>query len=53
MELILQQELPHQQKAIDAICDVFKGVYISSPMQFYENPQISLKDKHLAENATL
>lgn len=50
MELILQQELPHQQKAIDAICNVFKGVYISSPAQFYENPYISLKDPHLIEN---
>ena len=36
MELILQQCLPHQQKAIDAIVGVFKGVHISAPTQFYE-----------------
>ena len=30
MELILQQQLPHQQKAIDAIVDVFKGAYIKN-----------------------
>ena len=28
MELILQQQLPHQQKAIDAIVDVFKDVML-------------------------
>ena len=26
MELILQQGLPHQQKAIDAVCDALDGV---------------------------
>lgn len=50
MELILQQQLPHQQKAIDAIVDVFKGAYITAPTQFYENPTFSLKDTHIAEN---
>ena len=50
MELILQQCLPHQQKAIDAIVGVFMGVYISTPTQFYENPSFSLKDTHIADN---
>ncbi len=50
MELILQQELPHQQRAIDAIVDVFKGAYIAPPTQFYENPTFSLKDEHIANN---
>lgn len=50
MELILQQQLPHQQKAIDAIVDVFKDVYISAPLQFYENPTFSLKDIHITDN---
>ncbi|WP_296876930.1 type III restriction-modification system endonuclease [Thomasclavelia sp.] len=50
MELILQQQLPHQQKAIDAIVDVFKDVYISAPIQFYENPTFSLKDIHITDN---
>lgn len=50
MELILQQELPHQQKAIDAICEALTGVYMKPPVQFYENPEIMLSDSHLTEN---
>lgn len=50
MELILQQQLPHQQKAIDAIVDVFSGAYISAPIQFYTNPTFSLADAHIATN---
>lgn len=50
MELILQQELPHQQKAIDAICSVLQGVNIVPPTQFYENPKIALNDSRLISN---
>lgn len=50
MELILQQGLPHQQKAIDAVCNVLDGVMITPPAQFYENPQISLTDGKLSAN---
>lgn len=50
MELILQQNLPHQQKAIDAVCNSLDGVMITQPVQFYENPQINLADNKLAEN---
>lgn len=50
MELILQQGLPHQQKAIDAVCDALDGVAITPPVQFYENPQIDLTDKKLFAN---
>lgn len=50
MELILQQGLPHQQKAIDAICGALEGVVFKSPVQFYENPRIDLTDKTLAAN---
>ena len=50
MELILQQRLPHQQKAIDAIVDVFKGVDIIAPTQFYSNPTFSLQDKSILDN---
>lgn len=50
MELILQQQLPHQQKAIDAIVDVFKGVDITAPIQFYTNPTFSLTDTHIVDN---
>ena len=44
MELILQNELPHQQKAIDAVCEALDGVSIKSPVKYYENPEIYLKD---------
>ena len=50
MELILQQNLPHQQNAIDAICKVFDGVQPSAPVQFYENPKLSLQDPRLSAN---
>lgn len=50
MELILQRELPHQQKAVDAICAALDGVQITAPTQFYENPQIFLADPRLAAN---
>ncbi|MCM1287149.1 MAG: type III restriction-modification system endonuclease [Clostridium sp.] len=50
MELVLQQQLPHQQKAVDSIVDVFKGAYISNPTQFYQNPTFSLKDIHITNN---
>ena len=50
MELILQQGLPHQQKAIDAVCKVLDGVAITPPVQFYENPQIDLEDHRLTVN---
>ena len=50
MELILQQNLPHQQKAIDAVCNAFEGVELTSPVQFYENPVVNLSDATLANN---
>lgn len=50
MELILQQSLPHQQKAVDAICEALTGVYMKPPVQFYENPEILLSDSHLTDN---
>lgn len=50
MDLILQQGLPHQQKAIDAVCDALKGVTITPPVQFYANPQIDLEDRRLVAN---
>ena len=50
MELILQKELPHQQKAIDAICNALSGVQIDAPTQFYENPRIDLTDPMISDN---
>lgn len=42
MELILQSSLPHQQKAVDAIADVFKDTWIKSPVNYYSNPEITI-----------
>ncbi|SDB95052.1 type III restriction-modification system endonuclease [Shouchella lonarensis] len=50
MELILQRELPHQQKAVDIISAVLEGVNITAPRQVYENPTISLSDPGLMSN---
>lgn len=50
MEIILQQGLPHQQKAVDAVCSAFEGVRITAPARFYENPRIDLADPQLYHN---
>lgn len=50
MELILQDGLEHQQKPVDAVGDVFKGVEMRGPSQFYENPQINLNDYRIINN---
>ncbi len=42
MELILQSSLPHQQKAVDAIADVFKDTRINPPLHYYANPEITI-----------
>lgn len=50
MELILQQGLPHQQKAVDVVCDAFKGIHPTAPDVFYENPTFYQKDPHFRTN---
>ncbi len=50
MELILQQGLPHQQKAIDKIRQVFDSVDFFRPQIFYENPSLDLADSRLKQN---
>lgn len=45
MELILQQGLPHQQKAIDAVCAALDGVTITPPVRL-----IDLTDRKLSAN---
>lgn len=50
MELILQQGLPHQQKAVDVVCDAFKGIHPTAPTVFYENPTFYQKDPHIRTN---
>ena len=50
MELILQKNLLHQQRAVDAINKVFDGVEITKPIQFFENPIINLSDSRISQN---
>ena len=50
MELILQTGLEHQQKPVDAIGSLLKGVRIVPPTQYFENPIIDLTDFQIAEN---
>lgn len=50
MELILQKNLLHQQRAVDAINKVFDGVEITKPRQFFENPIINLSDSRISQN---
>lgn len=50
MELILQSSLPHQQKAVDAIADVFKDTWIKSPAHYYSNPEITIFRDGVGDN---
>lgn len=50
MELILQRELPHQQRAVDAVSATLDGVQITAPAQYYENPLIRLNDPRVKPN---
>lgn len=50
MELILQSSLPHQQKAVDAIADVFNDTWIKSPLHYYSNPEITIYKDGVGNN---
>ena len=50
MELILQTELPHQQKAVDAVSEVFTGVNWENPSYFYQNPRLDFRSEALKKN---
>lgn len=52
MELILQRSLPHQQKAVDVVSSVFKGVQIEPPKQYFENPTVDLTSGIIKHNIT-
>ena len=45
MELILQNNLPHQQLPVEAVGDALKEVYWESPKDFYANPVLSWKQR--------
>lgn len=44
MELILQTGLIHQQRAVDAIANVFQSTAVSQPNQYYTNPHIPVEN---------
>ena len=50
MELILERGLDHQQKAVDAIADVFEGATIIPPTIAYQNPTFDHNDVRILEN---
>lgn len=50
MELVLQQGLRHQQKAIDALVDVFNGITFYEPTFYYQNPSIPLQNFGFGRN---
>ena len=50
MELVLEKSLEHQQRAVDAVADVFAGVRIDAPAQYYANPVLDLADPNLIAN---
>ena len=50
MEFVLQRELPHQQRAVDAVCNALRGIQIVEPSQFFENPAIRLNDPVIKQN---
>ena len=45
MELILQNNLPHQQLPVEAVGDALKEVNWQSPKDFYANPQLSWSNR--------
>lgn len=50
MELILERSLEHQQKAVEAIADVFTDVTITPPSIAYQNPVFDFNDIRILDN---
>ena len=50
MELILEKELEHQQKAVDAIISALDGITMIKPHLAYENPTFDRKELRLIHN---
>ena len=49
MELILKEGLPHQQAAIDAVCNVFDENCIAGSTLYYSNPTIDITNYKIAD----
>lgn len=52
MELILERELNHQQKAVDAIISTLDGITMVKPHLSYANPTFDRSELHLIRNLT-
>ena len=50
LELILERELDHQQKAIDAIISALNGITMTKPHLTYENPTFDRNELRLIQN---
>ena len=50
MELILERELDHQKKAVDALISALDGVSIIKPRLSYENPSFDRKELQVIHN---
>mgnify|MGYP000857088580 FL=1 len=50
MELILEKELDHQQKAVDAIISALDGITMLKPHLAYENPTFDKKELRIIHN---
>lgn len=50
MELILERELDHQQKAVDATISTIDGIRMIKPYRNFENPTFDRNDPNLIKN---
>ncbi|MCR5083846.1 MAG: type III restriction-modification system endonuclease, partial [Parasporobacterium sp.] len=50
MELILERDLEHQQKAVDAIAEVLEGVSVVNPIIAYQNPSFDYNEMQIKQN---
>ena len=50
MELILERELDHQKKAVDALMSALDGVSMIKPHLSYENPSFDRTELRLMHN---
>ena len=51
MELILQNNLPHQQLPVQAVGDALKEISWQSPKDFYANPLLSWTNRYQSDPA--
>ena len=50
LELILERELDHQKKAVDALISALDGISMVKPRLSYENPSFDRKELRLIHN---